>query len=296
MSDRVAGNLGLRCIYQSYGGYSAIMPRVALAAKLRKDLIVRGAWGIYNQPVQITDLPVEAGIAGSQPLEKSIHYVLAAEYSPSASLLLRAEAYYKTFDDLAGRIRDYGRKEQLFISPDSGFARGFEIFTKHALTARFTWGLGYAFSKAEMETDVGKIPRDFDRRHSLSLSADYAFWNDGWINLIWRYHTGDPYTEAWYEKALSEDGGSYIWQKNYGPINGKRYSPYHSLDVRVTKNFRFKRWELSLYFQILNLYNRKNVHEYSFEQVVDNEGEISYQRVTEHFLPILPTLGLSAQF
>ena len=51
-----------------------------------------------------------------------------------------------------------------------------------------------------------------------------------------------------------------------------------------------------MYFQILNLYNRKNVHEYSFERVIDDEGEISYQRVAEHFLPILPALGLSAQF
>lgn len=296
MSDWLAGNLGLRYIYQNYGGHFAVMPRAALAAKLRKDLTVRGAWGIYNQPVQITNLPVEEGIAESQPPEKAIHHVLAAEYSPSPSLLLRTEAYYKTFDDLVGRIKDYGRKEQLFISPESGSARGIEIFAKHALTSRFSWGLGYALSKAEVETEVGKIPRDFDRRHSLSLNADYAFWDDGWINVVWRYHTGDPYTETWYERVVSEDQNSYVWQKNYGAVNGKRYPPYHSLDARLTKNFHFKRWELSLYFQILNLYNRKNVHEYSFEQVTDDKGEIHYQRVAEHFLPILPTLGLNVQF
>lgn len=301
-TDWLAGNLGLRLVYQNYSEDLAIMPRLALAARLRKNLIVRGAWGIYSQPVQITNLPVEEGIAETQPPERAVHYVLAVECSPklghthAAPLFLRTEAYYKTYDDLAGRIKDYGRKEQLFISPESGSARGIEIFAKHALTPRFTWGLGYAFSRAEVETDTGKIPRDFDRRHSLSLSVDYALWNDGWINAVWRYHTGDPYTEAWYEEALSEDDNSYVWQKSYGAVNGKRYPSYHSLDVRLTKNFRFKKWELILYLQILNLYNRKNVHEYSFEQTVDYAGEISYQKVPEHFLPILPTLGVSAQF
>jgi hypothetical protein len=147
-----------------------------------------------------------------------------------------------------------------------------------------------------VETDMGRIPGNFDRHHSLSLSADYAFWGEAWINVIWRFHTGDPYTDAWYEKALSEDGKNYVWQKMYGTVNGKRYPPYHSLDVRLTKKLHFKRWEMILYLQILNLYNRANVHEYSFEKVTDDEGNISYERVEEHFLPVLPALGVSAQF
>ena len=305
ISEWLAGNLGLRSIYQDYGEHFAIMPRVALAAKPRRDLTIRGAWGIYNQPVQITNLPVEEGIAESRPPEKAVHYILAAEYSPMANLFVRTEAYYKIFDDLAGRIKDYGKKEQFFVSPESGSARGIEIFAKHAPMPRFSWVLGYALSKAEVETDAGKIPRDFDRRHSLSLSANYALWSDGGINVVWRYHSGDPYTEAWYEEVLSGNSDLYVWQKSYGAVNGKRYPSYHSLDVRMTKNFHFKRWELSLYLQILNLYNRKNVHEYSFEQETDNKdeyhmlpacGKISYQKITEHFLPILPALGLNAQF
>lgn len=296
ISNRLAGNLGLRCIYQNYGRHFAIMPRIALAAKLQKHLTLRGAWGIYNQPVQITNLPVEQGISEVQPPEKATHYILAAEYSPSPNLLLRTEAYYKGFDHLTGMMKDYGRKEQLFIPAKTGSARGFEVYAKQALNPRFSWGLGYALSKAELETDLGKISKNFDRRHSINLSADYAIWSDGWINIIWRYHTGDPYTETWYEKVFSEVTNTYAWEKKYGPLNGKRLPPYHSLDVRLTKNFHFKRWELMLYFQILNLYNRKNVHEYSFEQLTDGEGNISYQRVAEHFLPILPTLGLSAQF
>lgn len=297
LGDRIGGNLGLRCVYQSFGSHFATMPRAALAVKARKDVILRGAWGIYYQPVLITDLPVEQGIVESQSPEKAIHYVAAAEYSPSAKVLLRTEIYYKSFDSLVGRIKDYGRKEQLFASPESGSAKGMEIFLSIRKISRrlSSLGLGYALSRAEMETESGIIPRDFDRRHSLSLNADYALWKNAWLNAVWRYHTGDPYTEIWYEKTLSEDGET-IWQKNYGTLNGKRYPPYHSFDVRLTKNFRFRKWELGMYIQILNLYNRKNVHEYSFEQITDENGEASYRKTAEHFLPILPALGLNARF
>jgi outer membrane receptor protein involved in Fe transport len=303
IAGRLAGNMGLRFTHQSYGKHFAVMPRVALAARLRNNLLVRGAWGMYHQPVQVTGLPVEQGIVESQPPEKAVHYVAGVEYSPTARLSLKTEAYFKTFDDLVDRIKDYGRKEQLFTVPASGSARGVEVFLSIRqiplpLLPRHlsSLGLGYALSRSEVETEAGKIPRDFDRRHSLSLSADYTLWGDGWLNVTWRYHTGDPYTEVWYEKTPSESNEE-AWQKNYGALNGKRYPSYHSLDVRLTKNFRFRKWELSLYVQIMNLYNRKNVHEYSFEKILDENGEIlSYQETVEGLLPILPSLGLSARF
>ena len=296
ISRWLAGNMGLRCIYQTYGGYFEAMPRAALATRLRKDLVVRAAYGIYDQPIQVTSLPVESGVESSLPPERATHIVLASEYSPRSNFLLRVEAYRKDFNDLSERIVDYGRKEQSQVSPKSGSAKGLELFMKHAPTPRFTWELAYALSKSEVDIETGRIPRDSDRRHSLALSANYAIWKSGWINAMWRYHSGDPYTEAAYKKIPSEDGSGYVWEKTYGPVNGKRYPPYHSLDVRLTKNFRVARANFTFYLQVLNLYNRKNVHEYAFEETMDEDGQVSYERVVEHFLPLLPTLGLSAKF
>jgi len=303
VTNIIAGNLGLRGIYQSYGEHFSVMPRIALAAKLRQDFVVRGAWGIYDQLVQITDLPVEEGIIESQPPEEAVHYVIAAEYSPVARFLLRTEAYYKTFHNLVGRIKDYGRKEQFFTSPESGSARGVEVFLSiRQLSLPFlprelsSLNLGYALARSKVETEAREIPRDFDRRHSLSISADYALWESGWLNVVWRYHSGDPYTDTRYEKVPAGDG-ELVWQKQYRAPNGERLPSYHSLDARLTKNFLFKKWKLGFYIQILNLYNRQNVHEYSFEEILDDEGKVvSHERMAEHFLPILPTLGLNARF
>ncbi len=296
MNKYLAWNIGLRYFYQSYGNNHSIMPRLALAITPKKEITIRTAWGVYDQPVRISNLPVEEGISSAQPPERAIHYILSAEYSPKTNIFIKSEAYYKDFDNLIGQIKDYGRKEQFFIPIESGSAKGMEFFIRHIPIAKFSWGAGYGISKSSAEIETGTIPKNSDRRHSLNLNADYALWTDGWINISWRYHSGEPYTEAWYEKELSTDSSSYEWKKKYGQINGKRYPPYHSLDVRLTKNFQFKSWYISFYFQIMNLYNRKNVHEYSFEQLVDENGEIYYQKVTEHFLPIIPTLGVSAKF
>lgn len=296
MNKYLAWNIGLRYFYQSYGDTHSIMPRLALAIVPKKELTIRTAWGIYDQPVKITNLPVEEGISSAQSPERSIHYILSAEYLPKPNLFIKSEAYYKIFDNLVGQIKDYGRKEQFFIPIKSGSANGIEFFIRHAPIAKFSWGVGYGIAKSSAEISAGTIPRNADRRHSLNLSANYALWTDGGINVSWRYHSGEPYTDAWYEKELSIDNNSYEWKKKYGKINGKRYPSYHSLDMRLTKNFQLKSWYVSLYFQIMNLYNRKNVHEYSFEQMIDENGEIYYQKVTEHFLPIIPTLGMSVKF
>lgn len=286
----LGSNIGIRFFYQDFGKYYSIMPRIAIAIRPLDNLTFRCAYGRYDQPVQVINLPIEEGIDEVPPPEKATHYILSVEYLPKANFLIKTEAYYKQFDDLVGRILDYGRKEQNFILPESGNAKGIEIYINHSFLSNLSWGLGYALSKSDVKTDSMTIPRDYDRRHSFTLNIDYAVLVDGWINLIWRYHSGDPYTKAWYEKVDDK------WEKKYGTPNGNRLPPYHSLDVRFTKNYQFNKWSLSFYFQIMNLYNRKNVHEYSFLEMTDSEGNIYYQRNVEGFLPILPTIGLNVQF
>ncbi|HGE69727.1 TPA: hypothetical protein ENX78_02755 [Candidatus Poribacteria bacterium] len=286
----LASNVGLRFLYQNFGGYYSIMPRIALAFRPSNNITFRSAYGKYDQPVQVINLPVEEGVDSPKPLEKATHYVLSAEYMPKSNFLIKTEAYYKQSDNLIGRIINYGRKERYFISPKSGTAKGIELYINQSPLPRLSYGLGYALSKSDVKTDTETIPRDYDRRHSFTLNVDYAVLVDGWINLIWRYHSGDPYTKSWYEKVGDK------WEKKYGTPNSDRLPPYHSLDVRFTKNYQFKKWSLNFYFQIMNLYNRKNVHEYSFSEMTDAEGNVYYQKNTEGFLPILPTLGLNVQF
>jgi outer membrane receptor protein involved in Fe transport len=296
----LAANFGLRYIYQHYNQRFEFSPRASVALKLKPNFLLRAAWGLYHQPVEILNLPVEDGITEFGKSERATHYILGCELSPKQNLLIKAEAYYKTLDNLVGQVRDYGRKNQIITNPGSGTAKGFELFVNQFIPPHVSWSAGYAYSVAKEK--VGNPPltppkrgeevfRDFDQRHALALNLGYAFSENLNVHLSWRFHSGNPYTEMQYEP----DGE--IWREKFGPINAERFPAYHSLDLRLTRNHNFKHWKLHWYFQVLNLYNRKNVHEYSFTKIMDDSGNIlRYERNEEHLLPILPVLGVSGEF
>jgi len=39
---------------------------------------------------------------------------------------------------------------------------------------------------------------------------------------------------------------------------------YQRLDVTLSRQFSFKRWDLSAYLQLINLYNHKNIYGYYY--------------------------------
>jgi len=299
IQEFLAANVGVRAIYQDYSDQFALSPRIALAAKAGDKLILRGAWGIYHQPITMLNLPVEAGVTKLGEPQRATHYVIGGEYVPSRNLLFRAEAYYKQLDNLAGVIRDYGRKSQILIQPEKGWAKGFEVSLHQTLSARISWYAGYAYAIAKEQAGSLEFPRDFDQRHSLLLNANFALSDDRiglplrnlHLNTSWRFHTGNPYTSIYAEK------NGDICQKHFGSTpNTERLPAYHSLDVRISRIHNFKNWRLTWYLQILNLYNRSNVHEYALSQNTGKAGELECEIGAENLLPIVPTLGIQAEW
>ena len=83
--------------------------------------------------------------------------------------------------------------------------------------------------------------------------------------------------------------GKLIYLPIYGEKNSERLPPYHRLDLRVSKVFRFNSWELGIFLELLNAYNRKNLLDYQYEEDYKDKNPI-YQ------FPILPYLGITATF
>jgi hypothetical protein len=68
-----------------------------------------------------------------------------------------------------------------------------------------------------------------------------------------------------------------------------RLPAFHSLDVRVDKEWRFDAWILAAYLEVQNVYNRQN------PEGVQYNYDYSQSAVTPG-LPILPVLGVRAAF
>ncbi len=293
---KLALNVGGRFIYQDslLDGVSnyEIGPRVALAFQANDNLILRGAWGIYHQPIDLVSLPVEDGITTAGSAEQSIHYILGFEYSATNNLLIKLEGYYKHYDNLVGRLREFGRQTQVFTPLDTADVKGFDLFTTHAVSNRLSWSLGYAFGIAEEETGGRTIYRESDRRHSIYLNSNYQFAPSWLLYVSWRFNTGTPRTPLIHEKVESN------CNRQFGEPHAERLPPYHSLDFRITKRSIYKRWSLSWYFQILNLYNRSNIDQYAFSEIRDEDTNqlIDCSVESEPLLPIVPTLGITLTF
>ena len=301
LHSKLALNVGGRYQYQDYREEGIqryeVGPRVVLAVKPTKSLTLRGAWGIYYQPVHLMGVPVEDGIETVGRAERAVHHILGVEYTPTNSFLVRVEGYYNTFDNLVGRLREFGRQNQVFDSPESADAKGIDVFMTHAVSNRLTWTLGYAFGIAEEIANGIKRFRQYDRRHAFAVSSSYQFAPTWHLYLSWRFHTGEPRTPL-IHRGIRLPSGGITCDRQFGDVHSARMPAYHSLDFRITKRNSYRRWELSLYFQILNLYNHANLDQYAFSKVRDEKTNavIGCAIEEEPLFPIIPTLGVTVTF
>jgi hypothetical protein len=242
-------------------------------------------------------LPVEDGVKTVSRAEQATHYVFGMEYSPTHNFLIRAEGYYNGFSNLAGRPREFGRQSHIFFSPESGKARGIDLFMTHALSHRLTWTVGYAYAIAEEKIEDETIFRPYDRRHSFTLNSNHQLTPTWHLYLSWRFHTGEPTTPL-IHKAVRSPAVGIACERQFGDTRSERLPAYHSLDFRITKQNPYKEWEMSWYFQILNLYNHTNVDHYAFSEIQDEKTQaiIGCDIEEEPLFPIVPTLGITVAF
>ncbi|MBI1926445.1 TonB-dependent receptor, partial [Candidatus Poribacteria bacterium] len=299
---RLAFNVGARYLMQDYRRPDVqkyeLSPRVALAVKPLENLVLRAAYGLYHQPIELMTIPVEDGIDSVGRAEQATHYVIGGEYASGGNFLIRVEGYYKKLEHLTGQIRDYGRQTQVFTHPDSGSVKGLDLFASRAFSNRLTGSLGYSYAVAKERAEEQEFFRELDQRHTIALNGSYQL-SPGWhLHVSWRFHTGNPTTALATHLATAPDGSLTCERQFVGPTNADRLPAYHSLDLRFTKKSVHKSWELNWYFQVLNLYNRSNIHERAFSKVRDeNTNALTGCEVSnEPLFPILPTLGVSATF
>ena len=82
--------------------------------------------------------------------------------------------------------------------------------------------------------------------------------------------------------------GESIYVPIYAETNSARLPAYHRLDAKVSKAFRFENWQMRVFLELLNVYNRKNLLDFSYSDDYTEKDDI-YQ------FPIIPYLGIIAE-
>ncbi|MBM4320262.1 MAG: hypothetical protein FJ125_09930 [Deltaproteobacteria bacterium] len=269
-------------------------PRLALALFPQRKLTLRAAWGMYHQPITPHELPVEAGLSEAVPAEQAEHRVVGLLWQPGRWLHLRLEGYWRTYDRLVGLLPDMGREERVYLLPDQARCRGVEVEARgFPRGSRMGWLVGYTLSQAEeWVADGAPHPRPGDRTHALTGGLDLDLGAVGHLALVYRYHSGVPYTPAIAVAPATEGSPPRLV---YGEPGSGRLPPFHSLDARLSREWSWDRWALHGYVQVMNATLRDNVHEYVHE--IEQQGERAVVvRRTEGFFPILPSLGIEGRW
>ncbi len=251
------------------------------------------------------------------------HIVAGIEYLPDEKSKVTIEGFYKYYRDypfsiddsvaLASKGADFGSfGDEEVISYSKGRTYGFEVLARDKSLKGFNFILSYTFVRSEFtDYDNRYIPSSWDNRHILNLVVLKGFKRNWDIGFKWRFVAGSPFTPydiltSSKRPAWDSRGRAYL---DYSRFNSSRLGSFHQLDIRVDKQYFFKKWSLILYLDIQNIYNFKtddqdyltNLDE-NGNPVILNPGDPYYEQLYDlRYIKaesgtILPSIGIIVEF
>ena len=278
--------LGLRTDYINLVDELSIQPRGSLLFEVAEGSQLQFSYGNYEQ---VPTPPRLTRSVGNPELSTShaSHYVLEFTREISEATEIKVAAYYKHLADLV----THDDEAKKYLNQGVGFAQGTEALLRHQAGERFLgWG-SYAYGLSKRRDSPGEPYRyySFDQTHVATFAMAYSPTSTWEIGAKWQYRTGNPYTPV-LGATLQIDprNGKPIYVPIYAETNSARLPAYHRLDAKVSKAFRFESWEMRVFVELLNVYNRKNLLDFSYSDDYTEKNDI-YQ------FPIIPYLGITVE-
>ena len=168
-----------------------------------------------------------------------------------------------------------------------GRARGLELFLQRRSTNGLSGWIGYAYAATRYVDTIRdeEFIADVDQRHTFNVYGSYRI-NDR-TNVSGRFRVGSNVPLVGY---LRETNDRYFLTSTR---NALRLPSYSRLDLRATRTYAVAEGRLSLFVEVINLYNRRNVRARSLRL---NQRRMEAFNVTEEMFPILPSIGMMVEF
>jgi hypothetical protein len=331
ISNRLALSLGVRTDANNYSSEMSnlldqLSPRLAASFLINDRWSVNFNTGRYFQRPAYTTMGFRNNEGELVNKENGLKYiyndqvVAGFSFRPNDNFEASIEGFYKYYYDypfslldsvsLASKGADYGTYgDEAVISVNEGRAVGGELFVRGQILKDLNILMSYTYVRSEFQDkNLNFVPSAWDNKHLFNISARKSF-NRNWdLGAKWRYVGGAPYTPWDTEKsslvvAWNANSGPYL---NFDEFNALRLSAFHQLDVRVDKSYFFRKWSLTLYLDIQNLYSFKAELPDNLIRETDESGnpiiinpddpvvEQKYQlkSIKNEAGTVLPTLGI----
>ena len=181
--------------------------------------------------------------------------ILGLEYRPVEKVRMTVEGFYKQYiyypmsiDEgisTASKGTNFGQiGDELIESTGKGRAYGLEVLTKIMEMNNLNLTATYTFFRSEF-TDINGIYRSssWDTKHMVNLIASCKLPKNWDIAMRWRFIGGAPYTPIDMDKSSLKSAWNITNQPylDYSQYNSKRLNNSHQLDIRIDKEFYFKK-------------------------------------------------------
>ncbi|MBI1307292.1 MAG: TonB-dependent receptor plug domain-containing protein [Bacteroidetes bacterium] len=303
-------------------------PRVSLNYSIKKGLSAKASYAFMNQYIHLLSnsgvgLPTDLWVPATNRIPPQQSQQVAAGLAkdiPAYRFFITLEGYYKVMNNIIGYKEgasflsiqgDNPGAEQITwednVTTGDGRSCGTELLLQRK-EGRLTGWIGYTLSWTTMQFDELNNGKRFyaryDRRHDVSVVAQYKWRPNINISATWVYGTGNAITLPLSEFFIPNipTGNAFIDQywssgREYSDRNGFRMKPYHRADVGIRFEKELKRTYRTFEVSVYNLYNRHNPFFYYTGQVPLSDGS-GYKNVLKQIsiFPVLPSISWTYKF
>ncbi|HEX7906184.1 MAG TPA: TonB-dependent receptor [Chitinophagaceae bacterium] len=291
---------------KTYGG---LEPRVTLRYAINDETSLKAAVTRNLQYIHLvsnagTTLPTDLWVPSTYVVKPQISWLYAAglfKNFKDNTYETSAELYYKDMENQIEYAEGYTPSlkdpEQEFVF-GKGWSYGAE-FLVNKVKGRFTGWIGYTLSwtwrKFSSLNEGEKYPAKYDRRHDLSVVANYEVSKKWKLGTVFVYGTGNAITLP--ERFYLING---VLTQEYSKLNQYRMKAYHRMDLSATYTpVQKKKRKVESYwvFSIYNTYSRLNPYFIYFDQegsAYNGTLEVKARQVS--LFPILPAVTWNFKF
>jgi carboxypeptidase family protein len=214
--------------------------------------------------------------------EESTQYEFSLRLRPTPVTSVRANLYVRRLDGLVASVPlGVNPDSSIFGNADAGSVKGFEVVFEREFRGGFGARVSYSLQDAtatssdafflrragSIDPNTGQLvfpakvefPLDFDRRHSLTAILTGTVPDKFGPTLLGSKVIGGLEGTAILRVASGLPFSKYIGDSLVGLPNDGRLPATNTLDLLVRRPFRLKGMEGSVYVDVRNLLNRRNI-------------------------------------
>ncbi|MBW8896134.1 MAG: TonB-dependent receptor, partial [Acidobacteria bacterium] len=277
-------------------GETTASPWLQADWQLSPSMSIRGGTGVYRQFPDFEQVIGAFGLPDADA-QRADQYDLGFEHRISGSLRWQATIFDR---EESGFFRRPAAETRLlngrvvrgvvtapYENALGGFARGVELLIQRRSTHGVSGWLAYSYGRTH-RTDAQTHESywsDLDQRHAVNLYVSYRISDRTSVSAKIRGGTNVP-APGYYEQR----GETFVVSSLRNTL---RLPTYSRVDLRANRTFNWSRKRLTLFAEVVNLFNRDNVR---FNPPGVNTATGRVTNLFESLIPIVPSAGILIEF